>query len=51
MKAVWPVIASNGVCYLQMVSVELHITSEKGKERKDRYVIDMTLWKSEIYLI
>jgi hypothetical protein len=34
MKAVRPVIASNGIPFLQMMSVGLHSTSGREKERK-----------------
>ena len=34
MKTVQPIIASNGVSYLQMASVELHSTSGREKEGK-----------------
>ena len=35
MKSVRPVIASNGVSYLQMISVGSHSTPEREKEGKD----------------
>ena len=35
MKAVWPVIASNGVPYFQMSSVGSHNTSGREKEGKN----------------
>ena len=41
MKALRPIIASNGVSYLQMRSLGSHSTSEMEKERKDGLGITM----------
>ena len=53
MKAVRPAIASNGVLYLQVTSVESHSTSGREEEEKKEIfklgiISTYSLWNTEI---